>query len=139
MPSSTVGLWYLWPQATPPASALAPTSEPLSAPVLIDEETTRTDARAKEEEAPLLQRSPDEPALPARQGLTIAPRYHVDGHFEGYLVQGRSGDHRYAHGDVITKISGVPVEDSAAGSELVLIALAQPEATIEVLERTIPQ
>lgn len=74
--------------------------------------------------------SADEPPLPAGSGLSITPSYSAAGEFEGYLVQGRSGDYRFNHGDIITAINQTPVEDSAAGSELLLIALAQPNIAL---------
>ena len=55
--------------------------------------------------------------------------------FLGYYVYGRSGDPRYSHGDLITHVGGTPVEHSAAGSELVLIALQQPNITIDTTKR----
>lgn len=68
--------------------------------------------------------SADEPALPVNERLSILPFYGEQGRFVGYKVSGRSGDYRFAHGDVIASINGQPVEDSAAGSELLLIAIA---------------
>ena len=58
-----------------------------------------------------------------------------DQRFLGYYVYGRSGDPRYSHGDLITHVGGMPVEHSAAGSELVLIALQQPNITIDTTKR----
>ncbi|MFK7916394.1 MAG: hypothetical protein AB8B93_20950 [Pseudomonadales bacterium] len=79
--------------------------------------------------------SADEPALPAGDGLEISPNYGSNGRFQGYLVTGRSGDYRFSHGDIITAIGQTPVEDSAAGSELLLIALAQPDTALTTLRR----
>ena len=48
-----------------------------------------------------------------------------DGGFRGYLVLDPGSDSRLKINEIIVEIGGVPVEDSAAGSELLLIALAE--------------
>lgn len=64
-------------------------------------------------------------------GLSLI-RSEKDGTFLGYKVISNAGDARFREGDIITKVNGEPVEDSAAGSELLTIGLMNPDNEITV-------
>ena len=66
----------------------------------------------------------------AEGGLSLVA-HRSSGEFVGYQVVNAGEDRRLAEGDVITAINGTPVEDSAAGSELLLIGLASEDAEIQ--------
>jgi len=63
--------------------------------------------------------------------VTMAPR-RENGVFVGYEIVSAGSDGRFSRGDVITSINGIPVEDSAAGGELAVAALANRNAEIEL-------
>lgn len=63
--------------------------------------------------------------------VTMAP-HREDGVFVGYEIVSAGSDDRFSPGDVITSINGIPVEDSAAGGELAVAALANQNAKIEL-------
>lgn len=59
-------------------------------------------------------------------------RMAENGQFVGYKVLKNVSDPRFAAGDVITEINSEPVEDSAAGTELLTIGLMNPDAEISI-------
>ena len=73
------------------------------------------------------------PQVYAGTGVTLEA-FRLDEEFAGYAVV-RSHDPRLAVDDVITAVNGVPVEDSAAGSELLVAALRDPAAELAVQSR----
>jgi hypothetical protein len=77
---------------------------------------------------------PRGPQVYAGTGITFEA-FRLGDDFAGYAVV-RSHDSRLAVGDVITAVNGVPVEDSAAGSELLIAALRDPAAELAVQSRT---
>jgi len=79
----------------------------------------------------------DEPRGPqvyAGTGVTLEA-FRLGDAFAGYAVV-RSHDPRLTVDDVITAVNGVPVEDSAAGSELLIAALRDPAVELAVQSRT---
>jgi hypothetical protein len=62
--------------------------------------------------------------------VTMTP-HRVNGMFIGYEVVSAGSDDRFSTGDVITSLNGAPVEDSAAGGELMIAALADRNSKIE--------
>ena len=60
-------------------------------------------------------------------------RTEESGRFVGYKVLANASDPRFAEGDIITELNGEPVEDSAAGTELLTIGLMNPETAISVV------
>jgi hypothetical protein len=77
---------------------------------------------------------PTSPKVYANQGLELEPLYAEEA-FVGYLVV-RSHDPRLSVGDVITGVGGHQVEEGAAGSELLIAALRNPQADLTVQQRT---
>ncbi len=71
--------------------------------------------------------------LYANQALELEP-LHAGGVFVGYVVV-RSHDPRLSVGDVVTAISGQQVEEGAAGSELLIAALRNPNAELTLQQR----
>lgn len=71
----------------------------------------------------------------ANNQVVIGPVYREGGQFIGYRVVGRSGDYRFNNGAIVVSINGIPVENSAAGSELLLIAIAQTGTQLGMLEQ----
>ena len=67
-------------------------------------------------------------------GLTMLP-LREDGVFVGYEIISSGTDDRLTSGDVITSLNGIPVEDSAAGGELLIAALVNPTTEIELRSR----
>ena len=63
--------------------------------------------------------------------VTMAP-LRENGVFVGYEILSEGSDDRLSAGDVITSLNGIPVEDSAAGGELAIAALVNPETSIEL-------
>lgn len=74
-------------------------------------------------EAPMLIRVSNDLAIQA---------LHENGLFVGYQVASSDGDSRFSNGDVIIAIDGSPVEDSAAGGEILSAALASRSAEFEL-------
>lgn len=70
----------------------------------------------------------------AGTGVTLEA-FRLGDAFAGYAVV-RSHDPRLTVDDVITAVNGVPVEDSAAGSELLIAALRDPAVELAVQSRT---
>ena len=70
-----------------------------------------------------------------RSGQIQMTPYHSDGVFVGYEVLSAGSDERFRAGDIIKSLNGIPVEDSAAGSELVIAALVSTETRIELFAR----
>jgi hypothetical protein len=69
----------------------------------------------------------------AGAGLTLRRHVASDGSFVGYRIT-RSPEHlRFRVGDVITAVNGQAAEDSAAGTELMLVALRFPDFPVEIL------
>ncbi len=66
----------------------------------------------------------------ATDGLVVQPS-RVGGQFVGYEVIESGDDSQFAHGAIIVAVNGVPVEDSAAGGELLIAALASREPVVE--------
>lgn len=65
-------------------------------------------------------------------GLSLV-RAEEDGQFVGYKVLANASDPRFEEGHIITELNGEPVEDSAAGTELLTIGLMNPETAISVV------
>ena len=86
------------------------------------------------ESPPAVVGEPRPPQIYAGTGVTLEAFRHGDA-FAGYAVV-RSHDPRLAVDDVITAVNGVPVEDTAAGSELLVAALRDPGAELAVQSRT---
>ena len=63
--------------------------------------------------------------------VRMAPR-RENGVFVGYEIVSAGSDDRFSRGDIIMSINGIPVEDSAAGGELAVAALADRSAEIEI-------
>jgi len=66
--------------------------------------------------------------------VTMAP-LRENGVFVGYEILSVGSDDRLSASDVITSLNGIPVEDSAAGSELVIAALTNQKTRIELLDQ----
>lgn len=66
----------------------------------------------------------------AGEGLVLRPAVTGDG-FIGFLVVRNDSDRRFSVGDVIVSVNDQPVEHSAAGSELLIASLADPDALVE--------
>ena len=106
----------------------------LSMPSDID----RHDFRGGETDAPaLLAEEPPESEtdaiIRAGQGLAFR-RAVIDGAFAGYEVVEDGDDSRFKKGRIVVAVGGQAVDDSAAGGELFLAALASGEAELEYLE-----
>ena len=80
---------------------------------------------------------PDEPMPPfdstvqANNGVVLTPEL-ADGEFVGYRVVQSGSDPRFAAGDIIVAVNGNPAEHSAAGSELVIAALDDPQSEVSL-------
>lgn len=72
--------------------------------------------------------------LYASQGLELEA-LHADGAFVGYVVI-RSHDARLSVDDVVTAVGGEPVEEGAAGSELLIAALRNPDAELTLRQKS---
>jgi hypothetical protein len=113
--------------AVTPHSSTRPVREPPAA-------ATRTVAvevsqpRANAPPAPIVAR------LYASSGLEFEP-LHANDVFVGYAVV-RSHDPRLAVGDVVIAVGGEPVEEGAAGSELLIAALRNAAAELTVQQRS---
>jgi hypothetical protein len=90
--------------------------------VLTDLPTTAADASMAELSASNMIFLPGE--------VTMTP-HRVNGMFIGYEVLSAGSDDRFSTGDVITSLNGAPVEDSAAGGELIIAKLADRNSKIE--------
>jgi hypothetical protein len=75
-----------------------------------------------------------EPRIYAAVGVAFEA-FRTAGAFVGYSVV-RSHDPRLAVGDVVTAVNGDPVEDSAAGGEMLTAALRNPQVELSVRPRT---
>ena len=80
---------------------------------------------------------PDDP-LPAHEEVPPIPLGEAElvlevtpEHF-GYRVRGTASDERFNDGDLIVGINGMPIEPSAAGSELLLAAIMNPGSLLLV-------
>jgi hypothetical protein len=78
--------------------------------------------------------APPEARLYANSGLEFEPLHAADV-FVGYAVI-RSHDPRLAVGDVVIAVGGEPVEEGAAGSELLIAALRNPSAELTIQQRS---
>ena len=70
----------------------------------------------------------------AGRGVVLESAF-IAGEFIGYRVIEVGDDPRMNAGEIIVSIGGVPVEEAAAGSELMIIALMDEHATIGFAER----
>jgi hypothetical protein len=57
-----------------------------------------------------------------------------DGRFLGYRVVENASDSRFSAGDIITRVGGEDVEDSAAGSERLIAQLLDKTKAVEIRE-----
>ncbi len=73
------------------------------------------------------------PIIHAAPGLTLTRVAEKNGKFLGYRVLSAPGSRQLSPGEIILEVNGIPVEDSAAGSELLLIALNAADATVTSL------
>ena len=76
---------------------------------------------------------PDDNVVVAGNGLRFTAHYDTS-RFVGYLVLEAADDGRLAAGDVIVSVGGIAVEGTAAGGELLIIALMDPSAAIGKLK-----
>lgn len=67
----------------------------------------------------------------ANSGVILKPA-RANNTFLGYRVINAAKDNRFQAGDIIVRINGAETEDSAAGSELLIAALANPDSRIEL-------
>lgn len=74
----------------------------------------------------------------ASGSLKLRRETSANGKFIGYKVVSSGPDDRFATGDIITRIGESMVEDSAAGSELLLIALQTRNTVIDVITTAAP-
>lgn len=76
---------------------------------------------------------PTDDVVYAQPGLTLRPERIAD-RFVGYRVLRNESDSRFEAGDIIAAVNGIPTEDSAAGSELLIAALMNPDADVRLYE-----
>lgn len=77
--------------------------------------------------------SSDDANIVVMNDSTSFERFTLDGIFQGYRVIGGGSDPRFSDGDIIVEIGGMPVEDSAAGGELLMIAMQNPNTPVKLL------
>jgi hypothetical protein len=101
------------PVATAPASAI-PASQALP--------TAATAVAARVEPSSIV----------VSKGMRVGP-VHEQGAFIGYRVIENTSDPRFEAGQIITAVGGTAVEDSAAGGELLIAVLRNPNADVTVI------
>jgi hypothetical protein len=77
--------------------------------------------------------TPVEPGVQFRasEGLIFEPA-RINGKFIGFRVISNRDDIRVQVGDIVVSVNGMPVEDSAAGSELFIASLSNPDAVVQL-------
>lgn len=126
--------WYSHPdeivapsvERAAPATIDARSATPDGPPPDTEPETrTRPSTAAATEEAAETYRGPG--------GVVYVP--NTNGQPPAYRIVDPGEDPRFAAGDIVTHVDGAPVEVSAAGSELFLIALMNRDAQLTIVSR----
>jgi hypothetical protein len=90
-----------------------------------DERQTNTSDRSALRESEIIR---------AHSGLSLIPVRDGD-NFIGFKVLQNGTDSRFSVGDIIAAVNGKPVEDSAAGGELLVIALMDQKSIFQFANR----